>query len=87
DIVWMEDQVVNGEHVLVPVLYMAQANNRLTADGALIQGKDVTLIAGADLKNAGTLRASESLSAAAGNNLVNTRLAEAGEKLKLVAGK
>ncbi|WP_106803096.1 DUF637 domain-containing protein [Pseudomonas sp. S5D5] len=87
DIVWMEDQVVNGEHVLVPVLYMAQANNRLTADGALIQGKDVTLIAGADLKNAGTLRASESLSAAAGNNLVNTRLVEAGEKLKLVAGK
>ncbi|SFU33934.1 filamentous hemagglutinin N-terminal domain-containing protein [Pseudomonas sp. OV546] len=87
DIVWMEDQVINGEHVLVPVLYMAQANNRLTADGALIQGKDVTLIAGADLKNAGTLRASENLSAAAGNNLVNTRLAEAGEKLKLVAGK
>ncbi|UZE24278.1 DUF637 domain-containing protein [Pseudomonas sp. B21-056] len=87
DIVWMEDQVVNGEHVLVPVLYLAQANNRLMADGALIQGKDVTLIAGADLKNAGTLRASENLSAAAGNNLVNTRLAEAGERLKLVAGK
>ncbi|BAQ73828.1 filamentous hemagglutinin [Pseudomonas sp. Os17] len=87
DIVWMEDQVINGQHVLVPVLYMAQANNRLTADGALIQGKDVTLIAGADLKNSGTLRASENLSAAAGNNLVNTRLAQAGEKLKLVAGK
>ncbi|WP_434558995.1 DUF637 domain-containing protein [Pseudomonas sp. Z4-20] len=87
DIVWMEDQVVNGEHVLVPVLYMAQANNRLMADGALIQGKNLTLIAGTDLRNAGTLRASENLSAAAGNNLVNTRLAEAGERLKLVAGK
>ncbi|WP_052915325.1 two-partner secretion domain-containing protein [Pseudomonas brassicacearum] len=87
DIVWMEDQVVNGQHVLVPVLYLAQANNRLMADGALIQGKNLTLIAGTDLKNAGTLRASENLSAAAGNNLVNTRLAEAGERLKLVAGK
>ncbi|MGX1172912.1 two-partner secretion domain-containing protein [Pseudomonas sp. R151218B TE3479] len=87
DIVWMEDQVVNGQHVLVPVLYLAQANNRLTADGALIQGKNLTLIAGTDLKNAGTLRASENLSAAAGNNLLNTRLAEAGERLKLVAGK
>ncbi|MCE0461111.1 two-partner secretion domain-containing protein [Pseudomonas uvaldensis] len=87
DIVWMEDQVVRGEHVLVPVLYLAQANNRLTADGALIQGKNLTLIAGTDLKNLGTLRASENLSAAAGNNLVNTRLAEAGERLKLVAGK
>ncbi|MCG6577050.1 filamentous hemagglutinin N-terminal domain-containing protein [Pseudomonas sp. AF32] len=87
DIVWMEDQVINGEHVLVPVLYLAQANRRLMADGALIQGKDLTLIAGSDLKNAGTLHASENLSAAAGNNLVNTRLAEAGERLKLVAGK
>ncbi|MBC3364076.1 DUF637 domain-containing protein [Pseudomonas sp. SWRI154] len=87
DIVWMEDQVVNGEHVLVPVLYMAQTNNRLMADGALIQGKNLTLVAGTDLRNAGTLRASENLSAAAGNNLVNTRLAEAGERLKLVAGK
>ncbi|MEL4168388.1 DUF637 domain-containing protein [Pseudomonas sp. ZS001] len=87
DIVWMEDQVINGEHVLVPVLYLAQANRRLMADGALIQGKDITLIAGTDLKNAGTLHASENLSAAAGNNLVNTRLAEAGERLKLVAGK
>nr|WP_260959797.1 DUF637 domain-containing protein [Pseudomonas citri] len=87
DIVWMEDQVVNGQHVLVPVLYLAQVNNRLMADGALIQGKNLTLITGADLKNAGTLRASENLSAAAGNNLVNTRLAEAGERLKLVAGK
>ncbi|WP_434704939.1 DUF637 domain-containing protein [Pseudomonas sp. Z1-12] len=87
DIVWMEDQVVNGQHVLVPVLYLAQANNRLMADGALIQGKNLTLIAGTDLKNAGTLRASENLSAAAGNNLINTRLAEAGERLKLVAGK
>nr|WP_226921141.1 DUF637 domain-containing protein [Pseudomonas brassicacearum] len=87
DIVWMEDQVVNGEHVLVPVLYLAQANDRLMADGALIQGKNLTLIAGTDLRNAGTLRASENLSAAAGNNLLNTRLAEAGERLKLVAGK
>lgn len=87
DIVWMEDQVVSGQHVLVPVLYLAQANNRLMADGALIQGKNLTLIAGTDLKNAGTLRASENLSAAAGNNLINTRLAEAGERLKLVAGK
>ncbi|UFH49552.1 two-partner secretion domain-containing protein [Pseudomonas sp. KNUC1026] len=29
DIVWMEDQVVNGQHVLVPVLYLAQAEGRL----------------------------------------------------------
>ncbi|MBD9609864.1 hypothetical protein, partial [Pseudomonas sp. PDM08] len=53
DIVWLEEHEVNGEKVLVPVLYLANANNRLAANGALIQGSDVTLIAGKDLNNAG----------------------------------
>ena len=86
DIVWMEKQVVNGEEVLVPVLYLAQATNRLAPNGALIQGKDVTLIAGANLENSGTLRASNNLSAVAGNDLVNTGLVEAGNRLDLLAG-
>jgi filamentous hemagglutinin len=59
DIVWLEEHEVNGEKVLVPVLYLANANQRLAANGALIQGKDVSLIAGKDLANSGTLRATE----------------------------
>ncbi|MGC3932201.1 hemagglutinin repeat-containing protein [Pseudomonas atacamensis] len=86
DIVWLEEHEVNGEKVLVPVLYLAQANNRLAPNGALIQGGDVTLIAGTDLTNAGTLRASNNLSAEAGNNLSNTGLIEAGERLTFKAG-
>ncbi|MBF6033647.1 hemagglutinin repeat-containing protein [Pseudomonas sp. P155] len=86
DIVWLEEHEVNGEKVLVPVLYLAQANNRLAPNGALIQGGDVTLIAGGNLDNAGTLRASNNLSAEAGNNLTNTGLIEAGERLTLKAG-
>jgi filamentous hemagglutinin len=86
DIVWMENAEVNGEQVLVPVLYLANANNRLAANGALIQGRDMTLIAGKDLNNAGTLRASHSLSAAAGNDLVSSGLVEAGNRLDLLAG-
>ncbi|MGY2238036.1 DUF637 domain-containing protein, partial [Pseudomonas gingeri] len=86
DIVWMEKQVVNGEEVLVPVLYLAQANNRLAPNGALIQGADLTLIAGKDLNNAGTLRASNNLSATAGNDLVNSSLIEGGNRLDLLAG-
>ncbi|MHA6129916.1 hemagglutinin repeat-containing protein [Pseudomonas fluorescens group sp. PF-1] len=86
DIVWMENAEVNGEQVLVPVLYLANANNRLAANGALIQGSDVTLIAGKDLNNAGTLRASNNLSATAGNDLVNSGLVEAGNRLDLLAG-
>lgn len=86
DIVWMENAVVNGEQVLVPVLYLANVNNRLAANGALIQGSDVTLIAGKDLNNAGTLRATNNLSATASNDLVNSGLVEAGNRLDLLAG-
>ncbi|SDT36291.1 filamentous hemagglutinin [Pseudomonas asplenii] len=86
DIVWLEEHEVNGEKVLVPVLYLAQATGRLAPNGALIQGSDVTLIAGKDLNNSGTLRASNNLSAMAGNDLVNSGLVEAGNRLDLLAG-
>ncbi|OPG75260.1 filamentous hemagglutinin, partial [Pseudomonas ogarae] len=58
--------------------YLAQANNRLAPNGALIQGSDVSLIAGKNLNNAGTLRASSNLRATAGDSLVNSGLMEAG---------
>ncbi|AIS14351.1 hemagglutinin [Pseudomonas chlororaphis subsp. aurantiaca] len=86
DIVWLESHQVNGENVLVPVLYMAHANNRLAANGALIAGQDISLIAGKDLLNAGTLRATNNLSAKASNDLVNSGLIEAGNRLDLLAG-
>ncbi|WP_313464801.1 two-partner secretion domain-containing protein, partial [Pseudomonas nitroreducens] len=84
DIVWLEEAEVNGEKVLVPVLYLAQAENRLGPTGALIQGQDVSLISGGDLNNAGTLRASNNLSASAGN-LNNSGLIQAGNRLDLLA--
>ncbi|WP_409297469.1 hemagglutinin repeat-containing protein [Pseudomonas sp. KCJK8993] len=86
DIVWLENAEVNGEQVLVPVLYLAQANNRLAPNGALIAGKDLNLIAGKDLNNVGTLRAANDLSAVAGQNLVNSGLMEAGNRQGLLAG-
>jgi filamentous hemagglutinin len=86
DIVWLEQHEVNGEKVLVPVLYMAQADNRLAPNGALIAGNDLNLIAGENLENAGTLRATNNLSAKAGNNLINSGLIEAGNRLDLLAG-
>ncbi|WP_236066380.1 filamentous hemagglutinin N-terminal domain-containing protein [Pseudomonas alliivorans] len=86
DIVWLEEHEVNGEKVLVPVLYLAQADNRLGPTGALIAGNDVSLIAGQNLDNVGTLLASNNLSAVAGNHLVNAGLIEAGNRLDLLAG-
>ncbi|NUT68351.1 DUF637 domain-containing protein, partial [Pseudomonas corrugata] len=85
DIVWLEEHEVNGEKVLVPVLYLAQAEGRLGPTGALIAGKDVTLIAGQNLDNVGTLRASNNLSATAGKDLVNSGLIEAGNRLDVLA--
>ncbi|WP_332770756.1 two-partner secretion domain-containing protein [Pseudomonas sp. ESBL1] len=84
DIVWLEEAVVNGEKVLVPVLYLAQADGRLAPNGALIMGNDVALISGGDLSNQGTLRASGNLSATA-TNLDNTGLIEASKRLDLLA--
>jgi len=85
DIVWLEEHEVNGEKVLVPVLYLAQTEGRLGPTGALIAGNDVTLIAGQNLDNVGTLRASNNLSATSGNDLVNSGLIEAGNRLDVLA--
>ncbi len=75
---------MNGERVLVPVLYLAQAEGRLAANGALIQGRDVTLISGGDLSNQGTLRASGDLDVRA-VDIANSGLIEANERLQLLA--
>ncbi|PJI46786.1 MAG: hemagglutinin [Pseudomonas sp.] len=82
DLVWLEEAEINGEKVLVPVLYLAQADNRLGPNGALIMGKDVTLISGGDLANQGTLRASDNL-ASISANLQNSGVIE-GKRLDLL---
>ncbi|XMB50051.1 DUF637 domain-containing protein [Pseudomonas fluorescens] len=84
DIVWMEEAEVNGQKVLTPVLYLAQTNNRLAPNGALIQGQDVSLITGGDLHNSGTLRATNNLSMVA-NNIDNSGLMQAGNRLEMLA--
>ncbi|MFP7638054.1 DUF637 domain-containing protein [Pseudomonas veronii] len=85
DIVWMENRVVDGQTVLVPVLYLAQADSRNVRGNSLIQGRDLNLFTGGDLINVGTLRASNNLSAAAGGSLYNGGLIEAGNNLTLLA--
>ena len=86
DIVWLEEHEVNGEKVLVPVLYLAQAEGRLGPTGALIAGNDVTMIAVHNLDKVGTLRATNNLLASAGNDLVNSGLLQAGNRLDVLAG-
>ncbi|MFK7702022.1 DUF637 domain-containing protein [Pseudomonas caspiana] len=85
DIVWMEEREVNGEKVLVPVLYLAQADNRLAPTGALIAGNNVSVTSGANLDNAGTLRASNNLSVLSGEDLINSGLMQANARLDALA--
>ncbi|SDG45482.1 DUF637 domain-containing protein [Phytopseudomonas seleniipraecipitans] len=84
DIVWMEEREVNGQKVLAPVVYLAQAEGRLAANGALIQGRDLTLISGGGLNNAGTLRATANLGIQA-DFIGNSGLMEANQRLQLLA--
>ncbi|MGY4494892.1 two-partner secretion domain-containing protein [Pseudomonas sp. TE3610] len=85
DIVWMQSEIVDGQTVLVPVVYLANANNRLAPTGALIAGTDVNLVAGQTITNAGTVAASNSLSATAGTDVVNSGVLQAGGRLDVLA--
>ncbi|WP_338479153.1 DUF637 domain-containing protein [Pseudomonas trivialis] len=86
DIVWMENRVIDGQTVLVPVLYLAQAESRNVRGNSLIQGRDLNLVTGGDLINVGTLRASNNLTAASrGGSLYTGGLVEAGNNLSLLA--
>ena len=85
DIVWMEERVVGGEKVLAPVLYLAKVDSRNLRGGSLIQGRDLELVTGGDLKSVGSLRASNDLTAVAGGSLYQGGLAVANEHLSLMA--
>jgi filamentous hemagglutinin len=45
DIVWMEEQEVAGQKVLVPVLYLLQPHAQIASDGSVIGGNDVEVTA------------------------------------------
>ncbi len=75
DIVWLEEREVQGQKVLVPIVYMAQTEGRLAPTGSLIQGYDLSLIVGNNLTNTGTLQADQSIQARA-KNVINGGLFE-----------
>lgn len=57
DIVWLVEEVVNGEKVLVPEVFLAQVHSEdLRPDGALIVGGEVELYSKQDIKNMGNIR-------------------------------
>jgi hypothetical protein len=83
DIVWLVDQVVNGEHVLVPVVYLSKATaDRLKSDGALIAGDTVNLKASGTLRNDGTITGTQGTSLSA-DTLINRGAINGGQALSI----
>jgi filamentous hemagglutinin family protein len=82
DIIWLEERIVAGYRVLVPVVYLA---NGIQVPDAVIAGQSVTLDV-ASLDNGGTIRAVENLTATASDgSITNTGTMLAGETLSLTA--
>ncbi|WP_051384453.1 filamentous hemagglutinin N-terminal domain-containing protein [Nitratidesulfovibrio termitidis] len=85
DIVWMETRQVNGEDVLVPVVYLGSSSlDRIATGGTVIAGKDVTVTATGDVQNAGVLVADNGLTITA-DTIFNTRGTMSGQDVTLAA--
>ena len=68
DIVWMEEQIVDGKLVLVPVVYLAQDYEYLK--GASIVAKNIDLDIKDNLNNSGTVKTNENMNISA-NSITN----------------
>lgn len=86
DIVWLVEEVVNGQKVLVPEVFLAQVRSEdLRLDGALIVGGEVELYSKQDIKNMGNIRSDGTVALRAEN--VSNKGDIAGKNLKIKAEK
>ncbi len=85
NIVWMVEQEVQGQKVLVPVVYLApNQTSSLQDNGAIIAGKHVTITAEQDIVNQNSKITGENISLDAGRDIKNettTYVAKTGTNL------
>ena len=87
DIVWLVEEEVNGQKVLVPEVFLASVIAAdLTNDGALIVGGDVAIYSKENIENMGTIKADGTVDLK-GKNINNLGGRIDGESVKLDAGK
>ncbi|WP_168184714.1 hemagglutinin repeat-containing protein [Oleiagrimonas sp. MCCC 1A03011] len=85
DMVWLVSEDVDGQQVLVPVVYLSAAHAQaLAQQGAQIAGKNVVLDASGQLTNGGSIQAGQDASLTA-NNLLNSGSIGAGGNLSIDA--
>ncbi|OHX20051.1 hemagglutinin repeat-containing protein, partial [Chromobacterium sphagni] len=86
DMVWLVKQNVGGQDVLVPMVYLAHADQQsLRGQGAVLAGSSMTLLADGDLVNNGTLKSDSTLLAQANNIRIEGGKVQAGGDLGLSA--
>ncbi len=62
DIVWMEERIVEGQKVLVPIVYLASLDTDNLKDGTqIIAGEDIALFTSGTLQNQGKIEARNNL--------------------------
>ena len=87
DIVWLVEEEVNGQKVLVPEVFLASVRAAdLTNDGALIVGGDVAIFSKENVENIGTIKADGTVDIK-GENINNLGGRIAGGNVKLDADK
>lgn len=87
DTLWLVEQEVQGQKVLVPVYYSPNVRNGdLAASGALLQGADVQLTA-AQLNNTANINADNSLAIDVEGSLSNQGKLSAANLLSVIAAK
>ena len=87
DIVWIEEKEVEGEKVLVPVVYIANTKKYKLQGAQIIAGDDIDLKVAA-LKNSGTMRAGSNFLVDASDTIENYGgNIEANDRLSLKAEK
>ncbi len=86
DMVWLETRVVEGQQVLVPVVYLAQRSETRDTGAVIAAGRNATLTA-TDLANTGgQLVAGQALDVVAANNLSNDSGVIRAQDIALSAG-
>ncbi len=71
DMVWMVEQTVNGQKVLLPKLYLAQTHGQLLASGALISAEENIHLSSNTINNSGLIDSSNNMQINAQNDFVN----------------
>ncbi len=71
-LVWWVSAEVAGRTALVPVLYLAAADQKEIQNGSIIAGTNVVARVVGDIRNTGTISASRVVSLASGNDIVNS---------------